>query len=492
MAELVNLKTTKSTEHDKNLQYYDAEVLPVYLNERMRVFFAANPHYTQNWMSLVVDAVLNKLIVEGLAVEGDKAKTDALDVLWDSLEMPIEADLVHEMTHATGEGFIVAGLDDGNPVAFAHDPRTVVVYYGGKSPRDVTQAAHFWLEGNQHMATAWQLDDAGAVWEETLVGQKQTSATETAATSLPMTYTPQDELHKTPYGLIPIWHFRRSRRNIVPEFRKVRPLQDSINKIFTALGYTIEHAANKVRWAITTQELTELARANAGDAVAIAPAPAGMQPVSLGEFQPEQFSEFADVIERWISAIGAITATPRHYFGGEGMGTLSGEALQAMEAPLIAKVRRYQRAHATQWESLGAFLLTQSGKPTTTDEVTCNYADARTVLPMSQAQIRLANVQAGMPLSTVLRDEGERQVKIDQVIADKRMEAGQSLDPAQNDALYEALSAKAAAQLEPMLEQALTFISDAALAKLATPENFDRLARAAQVKAAPGEGIPAQ
>ena len=94
-----------------------------------------------------------------------------------------------------------------------------------------------------------------------------------------------------------------------------------------------------------------------------------------------------------------------------------------------------------------------------------------------------------MPLSTVLRDEGERQAKIDQVIADKRAEAGQSLDQVEIDKVYEALSTKAAAQLEPMLEQALTFISDAALAKLATPENFDRLARAAQAPAAPGEGV---
>ena len=219
----------------------------------------------------------------------------------------------------------------------------------------------------------------------------------------------------------------------------------------------------------------------AGDVAEIPPAPHGVQDVEVGTFDSADFTGLTSVIDSAIISVASISNTPRHYFKGDGMGVgISGEALQAMEAPLIAKVRRYQRRHAPQWEALASFLLTVGGAATTTDEVTCNYADPRTVLTISEAQARAANVQSGIPVTWLLRQEGYRQTELDQLIADREAERPVDLDEAQIEKVYDMLAERSERAIEPMLEQALTFIADAALAKVVERGSVETIATATQ------------
>jgi len=468
IAELVTLHDAKVSAHNISLQYYDSTRQPQYLTERLRDFFNQNTHYTMNWMSVVVDAVRNKETIEAFTVAGvektDDARTDILNTIWDRNQGACEADLVHEYVHATGEGCIVAGVDgDGKALFFANDPRCIEIVYGDTNPREIIQAAKFWMDGKTHKATVWTAQDDG-VYEETLTG-RSTTKTDAALAQIEsgITYTSDGDPIKTAYPRVPVFHFRRSARNIKPEFYQVQSIQDSINKTFVALGFSIENAADRIRWAITNSDMSVFQQAKAGDVVAIPPSSQYEQQTALGEFGAADLQQISALLDGWVGNVAAITATPYHFFSNDGASGLSGEALQALESPLVAKITRYIRRLSPVWEDLAAFVLTVEGSATTTDEVTCTYADPRTTLVISQATARATNVQAGIPVTWQLRQEGYRESDIEQLLTDRVRETPPDMDEAALQEVYDRMSERNARMVEPILKEALDAISAAAL-----------------------------
>ena len=468
IAELVTLHDAKVSAHNISLQYYDSTRQPQYLTERLRDFFNQNTHYTMNWMSVVVDAVRNKETIEAFTVAGvektDDARTDILNTIWDRNQGACEADLVHEYVHATGEGCIVAGVDgDGKALFFANDPRCIEIVYGDTNPREIIQAAKFWMDGKTHKATVWTAQDDG-VYEETLTG-RSTTKTDAALAQIEsgITYTSDGDPIKTAYPRVPVFHFRRSARNIKPEFYQVQSIQDSINKTFVALGFSIENAADRIRWAITNSDMSVFQQAKAGDVVAIPPSSQYEQQTALGEFGAADLQQISALLDGWVGNVAAITATPYHFFSNDGASGLSGEALQALESPLVAKITRYIRRLSPVWEDLAAFVLTVEGSATTTDEVTCTYADPRTTLVISQATARATNVQAGIPVTWQLRQEGYRESDIEQLLTDRVRETPPDMDEAALQEVYDRMSERNTRLIEPILKEALDAISAAAL-----------------------------
>lgn len=468
IAELVTLHDAKVSAHNISLQYYDSTRQPQYLTERLRDFFNQNTHYTMNWMSIVVDAVRNKETIEAFTVAGvektDDARTDILNTIWDRNQGACEADLVHEYVHATGEGCIVAGVDgDGKAMFFANDPRCIEIVYGDTNPREIIQAAKFWMDGKTHKATVWTAQDDG-VYEETLTG-RSTTKTDAALAQIEsgITYTSDGDPIKTAYPRVPVFHFRRSARNIKPEFYQAQSIQDSINKTFVALGFSIENAADRIRWAITNSDMSVFQQAKAGDVVAIPPSSQYEQQTALGEFGAADLQQISALLDGWVGNVAAITATPYHFFSNGGASGLSGEALQALESPLVAKITRYIRRLAPVWEDLAAFVLTMEGIATTTNEVTCTYTDPRTTLVISQATARATNVQAGIPVTWQLRQEGFRESDIEQLLDDRIRETPPDLDEAALQEVYDRMSERNTRLIEPILKEALDAISAAAL-----------------------------
>lgn len=491
MEQILQLRTDKYTDVTTSLAYYDSSKSPVYLNRRLLAFFNANPHYKLNLMSSVVDAVKNKLVIDGFVIGSASVdangetiadpRNDIVSALWDDGGISIEADTLHEYIHATGEGFILATLDsNGEAVVTAPDPRACVVYYGAENPKQITQAAYFWLDGEVFKATAWAVDDGGAVSQQTFTGQKRTASTETPANNQQLSYAPDGEPESTQYPRIPVFHFRRTGRNITPEFYQVQDIQDSVNKAFVAQGFAIENAADKITYVITAGEIGELSNARAGDAIAIPPAPQNSQDVSVGQIPAADFNALGKIVDDGTGYVMAITSTPRHYFGQSVGANISGEALQALEAPLVAKVQRYMRRHAAKWEEVIAFILTITGEQTETTEITCNYADPRTTLTVTQAQARFTNSQAGIPVVTQLRNEGWREEELNQMVIDRDNEKPVELSDQMLEAANEKAAAQSAANLKPMMEEALNLIADAALAKITEGGALQRLINATQ------------
>ena len=388
------------------------------------------------------------------------------------------ADEIHEHLVITGEGFLIVERDPETDAvrAFAQDPRTVVVFYDDADPTRITEAAKFYVEDGRkwiiHYTPETFITYEGPRIDAALSGD----------TGAADSYRPRNDLDApNPYdGAIPVFHFRKSRRVIRSEFYQVVSLQDTINKMFVSLGMTAETAAQKLRWAITNADVSNMKAGLPGDVVALPPNDVGEQPVSVGEWSAADLKQFVEVINNKVASIASITGTPLHYFGPHAGASISGEALQALESPLVAKVERYARILAPTWAQVGAFMLTLAGMQTDTNEITVVYKDPRTTLTLSQATARKTNVDAGLPLVTQLRDEGWTQEELDQLAEDRLAEMPALQEAEQIEKAYDVLASRNAKLIEPMLATALQAIRDAAIAEMAKPENIERIGRAIQ------------
>jgi len=103
-------------------------------------------------------------------------------------------------------------------------------------------------------------------------------------------------------------------------------------------------------------------------------------------------------------------------------GDPSGEALIAMEAPLNKKVERLAAALEPTWRDLAAFLLALDGMAARSQDIVAEYMPGATVQPRTQAEIRKLNVEAGIPIDNLLRDEGWTEDDLAELDDDRRTE----------------------------------------------------------------------
>jgi hypothetical protein len=81
------------------------------------LFQNINAHFETNWMSVVVDAVLDRLELEGFQVTGNDAAGVALTELFTRLHIDIEADDAHMASLATSQAYMIVWKNDGQTVA---------------------------------------------------------------------------------------------------------------------------------------------------------------------------------------------------------------------------------------------------------------------------------------------------------------------------------------------------------------------------------------
>jgi len=145
------------------------------------------------------------------------------------------------------------------------------------------------------------------------------------------------------------------------------------------------------------------------------------QATSVGEFSAADLGIYLNAMDKLAASIAIITRTPKHYFFAQG-GDPSGEALNAMESPLIKKTKRYITRFVPTWQALASFLLTLDGHDVPPENIEPIYDEPETIQPKAVADIRKAEVESGIPLTTVLRDEGWTQEQLDQMQEDRAAE----------------------------------------------------------------------
>jgi hypothetical protein len=200
------------------------------------------------------------------------------------------------------------------------------------------------------------------------------------------------------------------------EINKVTTLQDAINKTFADMMVAAEFGAFVQRWIISQADPGDLK--NAPNQIWWIPSGDGAgQASAVGQFTPTALGQYLDSMDKLANAIAIITRTPKHYFMTTGA-NVSGEALLAMESPLVQKVQARQRAFSAAWQDVAAFLLLLQGVTMDNYKIQVVWDRAESIQPYTEAQTRQLAINSGIPLATQLRREGWAQNEIDALMED--------------------------------------------------------------------------
>lgn len=412
--------SAKQAPYNTLWSYYDGNhPLEFSVARLQEVFKSAQTKFVENWCSVVVDAVLERIALRGLGIANDDAATARMAELWTLSNLGIDADDAHLAALVTGEAFVIVWPDDvtDEVQAYYNDPRLCYAHYNHENRNVMRFAAKWWMTEAQTYRMNLYYPERIEYYETGKMSHAPTAAKAFKATTT--------EPATNPYGQIPVFHLRPERRAIISTLDDAIPLQAAINKLLADMMVTSEFGTFPQRWIISNSDTETLK--NGPNEIWTIPSGDGVgQPSSTGQFPQADLDCYLKPIDNLVAAISAITRTPAHYFFSRG-GEISGEALIALEAPLNKKVARYIGRFYPVWQQIGAFMMRlDSGREIPWQQVAPAFDAPETVQPMTRSQIRQANVNAGMPLTTVLRDEGKSEAYLEQLEADKIAEQAAS------------------------------------------------------------------
>ena len=415
---LVTALAAKKWHYDKLWAYYDGQQPLVYSSRKLReIFSGLDARFTQNWCAVVIDSLLDRLELRSPTVVNDPQATAMLADLWQRTGLVDEVFGVHEDVAVTGEGFVIAWPGaDGEPEAFHNDARLCHALYDGENPRRMRVAAKWWQTDEGKVRLTLYYADRLEYYES-----KRPYKDGEVASADAFGLLGETPMAENPFGVLPVFHFRSSRRVAKSQLANVTEIQDAVNKLLADMMVAAEFGAFPQRYVISGAGIVGL-RNNPNEIWDLAASEQGMQATQAGQFTATDLNNYIQAINKLSADIGIITRTPRHYFYAQA-GDPSGEALLAMEAPLNKKALRLQGMMTPTWGSLAAFLLQMRGVDVPAVDVWAGYDDAATVQPMTQAAIIKARVESGMSLRTALKTyDGWTQEDVDEMDADAQAE----------------------------------------------------------------------
>lgn len=414
----VTALAAKKAYHDMLWRYFDGDQPLVYSSEKLReIFSGLNARFTENWCGVVVNSVLDRMVLRSLSVSNDDAASDAVQMVREESGLVDDEYQIHEDLCVTGEAFVIVWPNEETGIieAFQNDSRLCHAEYDGANPRAMRFGAKWWPTDTGGVRLTLYYPDRF----EYYVTGKSFKAGETPDAKAFEPYG-DDPVMPNPYGQIPMFHFRSNRRRPKSQLAGVIEVQDMVNKLVADMMVAAEFGAFRQRYVISQAGIANLQN-NPNAIWDLVASDKDSQPTTVGEFQPTELSNYLDAINKLSADIGIISRTPRHYFYAQG-GDPSGEALIAMEAPLNRKVTQLQATLQPTWRDLYSFLLMLRSLAIASRDIWAQYEPAETTQPKTAAEIRELNVRAGMPLTTVLRDEGWTDEELMQMQEDAQAE----------------------------------------------------------------------
>lgn len=339
-----------------------------------------------NWCELVVDAAVERLVVDGFRFGDSPSADDAAVELWHANGLDADSEELFSTSVSTGVAYLSVWPDDerpGTPRISIETPHETIVELDPGDRRHRRAALKLWADDvtGTRKATLYLPDqiykyeapyghsnqlrnDLGGVPSVLAAGaggrwERRTVAGEPWPLPNRLGVVPIVPMPNKP------WKGRTGRSDLAP----VVPIQDRINKTVLDRLMAGEYGAFRQRW-VTGMSIPEDPETHepiepfdaAVDRVWTFEPLDGEQ-VRVGEFSATDLGPFIRAVEADVQAIAAITRTPPHYLLGQSGSFPSGDSLKATETGLVAKVIRKQRVYG---DALGevmrlAFLAANDG-----------------------------------------------------------------------------------------------------------------------------------
>lgn len=364
--------------------------------DKLKELFHDQVEIAENWCSIVIESVTDKIHVEHIST-GEKSSDDNILEVWENEGLGLEADDVHQEAIIVGESYLIVWKDEeGNLEVYHNSARNVHMFYKHENPHKRRFAAKWWTDESD------EKPHVVLYFPDQIVHFKATKKLESMGDTFhESSWELQPDSEANPYGIIPVFHFRKDKR-MRSDLDNAIPLQDLVNKLLSDMFVNSEFSAFPQRYAITAARLPGKLPYGSFTTLQIPPAEIDQQPAEVGTFEATDMGNFQVVLDSLSNAMAIITKTPKHYFWGQ-TGQVSGEALLAMESPLNAKVAKYEKRYAVEWRRCISFIFLLLGKAVDEKTIDVIWTDPSTLQPLTAAEIRKMNVDAGMPLITHLR-----------------------------------------------------------------------------------------
>lgn len=397
--------------------YYDGNQPIVFASSKLAEIFESNVKFVENWCAVVVDSMKER--IELARVATPENIQSSMDTIWDSNLLDLESDDLHEAALVTGEAYLLVQRTEERGVElFYNDPRLCHVWYHNDNPRAKKMAAKMWVNDDKRYNLTLYYPDR----IEYYVSRSEYESVSDAGNFVLL----EDGIQANETGEIPVFHFTLSKRVTKGELADVIPLQNAINKLLTDMMVVGDFGSFPQRYIISNAEIGKLK--NAPNEIWAIPSGDGVgQQTSVGQFQPADLGNYLNSINQLAGDIARITRTPKHFFFSQG-GDPSGEALIAMEAPLNRKVRDRIERFEPVWKDAIAYALRLDGKSVTAGDITLKWDTIETLQPRTQAEIRNFEVNSGIPLLTLLRQEGWTDEQLKQMLQDQKLARAQLAD----------------------------------------------------------------
>lgn len=317
-----------------------------------------------NWPELVVDALDDRLDVEGFRIWGDEALEDELWENWQRNDLDEYSQMGHQEALACRRAYTIVGAADADeaeaPLITVESPFEVVHTLDPRT-RTVREAAKLWCEGEgkdkiDH-ATLY-LKGVTSWWVRS--GDEWVPDGEPDEHGLP--FNPVTPLVNKP-------RLRGASANGRSELASIIPLSDAACKIATDMMTSAEFHAMPRRWALGfgPEDFMD----ENGNPVSSWSKVAGRiwasekrreDGAEVGQFPEAELRNFHETLNLLARMVGALGALPPHYMGFSDGNPASADAIRSSESRLVKRAERRQRSFGGDWEDTQRKALAVTGR----------------------------------------------------------------------------------------------------------------------------------
>lgn len=381
-----------------------------------------------NYVGLVAETLLERMKVVGFRAGSDATEQTDAEAWnwWQANRMDANCGLVHRAAVVMSRAYVIVGDKDGQPLVTGEDPRQVI-HESDPSDRyslraalkvwsdDVERAelAVLYLPDTIHYYRAPLDVTASSLWKPTHWDVDTSNA-----------FAPQG-IAVNPFGVPPVVPFV-NRPDLtgdgLGEFEDVCDIQDRINTVILDRLVISAMQAYRQRWVkgIDVEDASGRPQTvfDPGADLLWAVGDANAQ---FGEFGSVDLAGLISAIESDVGHLAAITRCPPQFLLGSVV-NVSGDALEAATAGLVAKVAEREQEYGESWEAVYRLAGQVTGRVIPPDaEVLWRDPQFRTLTEMANASVQLDT--AGVPWRTRMAMLDKTPQEIERMDAERQADA---------------------------------------------------------------------
>lgn len=405
------------------IDYYRGRHELMFLTDKYRQAFGRwLKRVSDNWCAVVVDAVVERMAVQGFRFETGEAfhesDTEAWNI-WQANALDVYSDDMHTLVLACGEAAAVIDpppADGRSPRITVESPLDVAVY---GTPRERVAALRRTRGLDGYLYATVYLPDLICHYRSTKPGA-----------GVAGDFEEDDDaggIEANPIGTVPVVPFRNVGAALTDpgtepapsDLDAIMPMQDTINKLVADLMIDSEFAAFKQKVFIGVEAATD----DQGRPMNTVESAANRiitlkDPDSkIAEFSAADPAGLIRAIEMRNQQLCAIARIPPYYLLGQSGTFPSGESLKAADTGIVRKTGRRNRVLAESWETTLRVAFAWLG-----DEERAHSEGAETIWanPETRSEAGLADAavkkkQVGVPFAQLAEDFGYTPQQIDRM-----------------------------------------------------------------------------